>query len=609
MKETTQKLLEFLSLFARVLRLVFTADKRLTVLTVLFGLVGTLLVPAQLWITKVLIDDIVFLAGGPIGFDAYLPFITPLAVLGAVWIASGALETVTHVHQKVLISKVNHSAQSLMLSKAMTLDLAFFESPELQGELEHARRGSQRNENIAYLTIDSIRRAVALISLVALTLPLQPIVFPVLLVVSAPKFFFDSKFIRKLHDWYLQFNTRLRRAEYFSEILSSKEAAKEVRIYGTGMYFINRFDAIFERNIAEQRDLEFAEAKVTVWLSLLRTCGVLAIYLFSVYQAVVGILTVGEMVLIFDVTLRLRGEIFSLFFSGSRFYEHILYIKWFFRFLDLEPSEIPGALSVAVERRRVGATVGSQKGLELRRVSFVYPGTTRVVLSDFSCRILRGESVAIVGENGAGKSTLLKLLSRLYDPTDGEILLDGVDLRDYELQELRRRLSCVFQDFMKYNLSVRENIGLGDVSRMERSEDLRCAARSVGAGHLLDRLERGLDTELGKIYGAGVDLSGGEWQRLALSRGWFRGGDIMLFDEPTSSLDSVAEREFASLLREESHERLTIVVTHRVATAQAAKRILLMHDGRLTEEGSHDELLSLGGRYVKLFNAQGVGEL
>lgn len=293
----------------------------------------------------------------------------------------------------------------------------------------------------------------------------------------------------------------------------------------------------------------------------------------------------------------------SLFSDLGYFYEHTIFASILFKFLDLERSSVVGALapipdSPAPVPKRI------DKGFEFRNVSFRYPGSDRFILKNLSFTIRAGESAAIVGENGAGKTTLVKLLARFYDPTEGVILLDGKDLRDHDPKDLHRHIGVIFQDYVRYDLSARENISFGQVDRMENEEEIAEAARKGGATDVVGRLPRGMDTMLGRTLDEGVDLSGGEWQKMALSRAFMRQAQILILDEPTAALDAFAEYELHRQFAELTTGKMTIFISHRFSTVRMARHILILRDGQLTEEGSHEELMAMGGLYADMFNTQ-----
>jgi ATP-binding cassette, subfamily B, bacterial len=332
----------------------------------------------------------------------------------------------------------------------------------------------------------------------------------------------------------------------------------------------------------------------------------MAVWIYAIYLATMGRITIGDLALVIQVIEQERNALEQAFFVGGLFYEHSLYVANLLHFLDLKPTGIVGALASPADssNRLLLAPSSAGQEIEFRHVSFRYPGIETNVITNLSFTIHPGETVALVGENGAGKTTLVKLLARLYDPCEGAIRLDGHDLREYDLESLRSQIGVIFQDYLCYQLTARENIGFGKLEYLDDTERVLRAAELGGARSVVDGLPQGLDTMLGRTFDSGVDLSGGEWQKMALSRAFMRDTQLLILDEPTASLDAYAEHELYQKFTELATGRTTLLISHRFSTVRMANHILVLRDGRLVEEGSHNELIALKGRYAEMYNLQ-----
>ena len=394
-----------------------------------------------------------------------------------------------------------------------------------------------------------------------------------------------------------------RMAEYLSRLLGSREAVKEIRIFALHEELLRRFNTfwgLFER---ETFRLRFAQERFGFLLGLVAMMGTASIWAYAVVRAVGSHISVGTVALAFQAAQQARSGFSEMFGNLGLFYEHTIFAGTLFRFLDLDPRSVEGALAPSPASP---APVPDRltQGIEFHNVSFRYPGSDQYVLKDISFAIRAGESVAVVGENGAGKTTVIKLLARFYDPAEGAIFLEGRDLREYDPEDLRRQTGVIFQDFVRYHLSAKENIGFGEVDLLDDSDRIERSAYEGGAIDLIRGLPEGYDTILGKEFDGGIDLSGGEWQKVALSRAFMKEARILVLDEPTAALDAFAERDVFSRFAELTSDRTAIFISHRFSTVRMADRILVLHRGELVEQGSHEELLGRNGRYARMFNTQ-----
>jgi ATP-binding cassette subfamily B protein len=378
---------------------------------------------------------------------------------------------------------------------------------------------------------------------------------------------------------------------------ASKESAKEVKVFGLAGHLRGRFASITDNLIQQNRRLTRYRLKWGSLLALLGSSGYYGAYAFIVIQAVQGRLSIGDLIFLAGALAASSSHIQMIFSTFSSIADQALFLSDLREFFLMEPR-------IGSRPEALPAPRPIRDGFEFRNVSFHYPGSTRLVLRDLDFRLAPGERVALVGENGQGKTTLVKLLARLYDPTGGKILLDGVDLRDYRVEDVQREIGVIFQDFMRFDMTARENIAAGRIERLNDETRLGEAARKSRAGEIIERLPRGLDQILGRRFEGGVDLSGGEWQKFALARAYVRDAQVLILDEPTAALDAVAEYEVFRRFAELTRDRMALLISHRFSTVRMADRIVVLEGGAIREQGTHQQLIATGGRYANMFELQ-----
>jgi ATP-binding cassette subfamily B protein len=385
--------------------------------------------------------------------------------------------------------------------------------------------------------------------------------------------------------------------DYLRQVGGSKEAAKELKLFNLSEYLTGRFtklsQAIFEENVALNKRRLF-------WGGLLAIVGQLgyyAAYGYSIYQTIQGRYSIGDLTLITTAIMQAMANIQQAFSTASGVADQALFLTDLLAFFEMKPT-------VASKANGLPTPMPITRGFEFRNVSFVYPGTDRRVLSDFNFTLRPGERVALIGENGQGKTTVVKLITRLYDPTEGQILLDGIDLREYDLANLHAGIGVIFQDFMRYEMTARENIEVGRIEVPHTLEEIEEAGEKSLAAGVIERLPGGYDQMLGRRFETGVDLSGGEWQKLALARAYLRDAQLLILDEPTAALDARSELQVFERFAELTEGKMALLISHRFSTVRMADRIVVLEGGRLVEEGSHQQLMALGGRYAAMFEMQ-----
>jgi ATP-binding cassette subfamily B protein len=520
------------------------------------------------------------------------PVLGVLALLVLVMLASESLRALTRWVRTVQSERVKDHVSGLIHSQSLEVDLAFYESPEFFDHLHRAQidavyRPLELLENLGGLVQNGI-------TLVAMALVLLPYGawLPLALVVSTlPALFVVLHHRLKMHDWRLKATPDERRAWYYQWVMTSRESAAELRLFDLGGHFKSRFQDTRSRLREQYSQLVKSQSKAELAAGV-AALGVTGLTMgWMVWRAAHGRIGLGDLTLLYQAFSQGQRLMRTLLENLGELYSNSLFLENMVEFLKLTPSVTDGASPGDVP-------VPPRQQIDFDRVTFRYPGSQRTALDRFTLRLVAGRTTAIVGPNGAGKSTLIKLLTRLYDPQEGAVRLDGRDLRELRLADLRRAVTVMFQEPAYYNDTVAENIRLGDIRRTATGEELRDAAAAAGADVVAGRLPDGLDTLLGKWFAGGTDLSTGEWQRIALARAFYRQSPIIVLDEPTSAMDSWAETEWLKNFRRLAEGKTVLVITHRFTTARHADVIHVMDDGRIVESGSHTELLAQGGRYA-----------
>jgi ATP-binding cassette, subfamily B, bacterial len=525
--------------------------------------------------------------------------IVELAILQfVIYSVSSILSTVRNITQQLLQEGVSLRIQRMVMEHAAGLDLQFFEDSASYDLLRQAQQeASMRPVTMISTAFGLIQTGITFASMIALLIGLSPLLALVALVSPIPQFISDTRYGWRGYNIARWASPLRRRMQYLTTLVTTDTFAKEVKLFGLGGYFIRRFQLLAKSYYDRQRRLVTARYLIgNLWGTLSTLAGSIT-YLYVALQAVAGKLTIGDLTLYTSAASSVQSSIQGLLSGFSTMYENNLYLNNLYTLLAT-----PTTVQRPKNPRPLPAVVHGE--IVFDHVSFSYPGTAAQALHDVSFRIAPGETIAVVGRNGAGKSTLIKLLCRLYDPTEGRILLDGVDIREVDPDELRNKIGAMFQDFVSYQATASENIGLGDLPLVEDRPAIEEASRKAGADGLISGLPEGYDTSLGKWFDDGANLSGGEWQKVALGRAFMRDVPILILDEPTSALDAQAEYELFARLRALASGRTAVYISHRFSTVRQADRILFLEHGKLVEEGTHAELMALGGRYARLFQMQ-----
>ena len=584
----------------RVLKLVLSAS---TLLTVFMGVLSILqgFMPAlSIEITQFVVNSVEL----GIRLRSVNPIWLPVGLQLLVVLLTSLLSTLGNIVQQLLQEKVSNKVQLMVLEKSNTLDLAFFEDSTFYDKLRQATdQSTYQPVSMISQTFDLFRTTVTLLSVIVILLRLEWWLAIVALIIPIPAFISSAKYGWIGYQRMRRQSPERRMMGYFVALMSTDTYNKEVKLFTLGSFFIAQFVRLATKFYEENKSIVLRRYLMNfLWTGLTGAANTV-IYLYVAIRAVTGSLGIGGLIAYTQAAVQ-AGQSFQSLLNGiSNTYENNLYINTLFDFMAYEPKIVSPARP---EPMLPNADV---KGLdiEFRNVSFTYPGKdpeTQYALKHVSFKIQAGESIALVGRNGAGKTTMVKLLTRLYDPDDGEILIGGHNIKEYDLKELREQVGVIFQDYVTYYMSARENIGVGRIAQIEDQELVMSAARKSGANAVIEKLPEQYDTMLGKWFEKGTQLSGGEWQKIALARAFIRDARILILDEPTSSLDAQAESEVFSHFRTLTEGKTALFISHRFSTVRLADRIFVLENGAILENGSHAQLMQLDGRYAELFNLQ-----
>jgi ATP-binding cassette subfamily B protein len=509
----------------------------------------------------------------------------------------GILSRAVDYFDSLLADRYMYHVSVEVMRKAAGLDLTVYEDPVFYDRLERAR--VQATDRLAMIQQMGrlIQQTVTASAYAVLLAWYSPLLLLLLVGGVIPAFIGESHFAFLTYAKNFKQTPVRRQMDYLRQVGGSKEAAKELKLFNLSEYLTERFKKLSWRIYEEDVALSRRRLFWTGLLALLAQLGYYSAYVLSIYRTIHGVYSIGGLTVITTAIMQAMSNIQQMFSTASGVADQALFLTDLLAFFEMKP---------AVESKPNGLPTPRpiQRGFEFRDVSFAYPGTDRRILSNFNFTLYPGERVALIGENGQGKTTVVKLITRLYDPTEGSILLDGVDLREYDLADLHSEIGVIFQDFMRYEMTARENIAMGRIEVDHADDAIEYAAKKSMASEVIARLRNGYDQMLGRRFEGGVDLSGGEWQKVALARAYLRDAQLLVLDEPTASLDARSEFEVFERFAELTCGKMALLISHRFSTVRMADRIVVLEGGRLVEEGNHGQLLALGGRYAAMFEMQ-----
>jgi len=581
----------------RALELVWSTNRPLTLALAGGTLAGGILPAAVAYVGSLIVDALVsaIRSGGGAGHALQLVLLEGLLVA-----AISAAQRGISFCQSLLRAQLGQRVNVMILEKALTLDLQHFEDSEFYDKLTRARReASTRPLSLVMRTFFLVQNGISLVSFGALLAHFSPWAVVVLLLAGLPAFVAEAKFSGDAFRLFRWRSPETRMQIYLETVLAREDHVKEVKLFGLGTRLLERYQAIFRRLYQEDRALTIRRDLWGFFLSLIGSGALYGAYAWIAISTVRQLISIGQMTMYVALFRQGQTTVSAMLTAVGGMYEDNLYLSTLYEYLETEVI-LPTGSSVRGPH--------PEDGIRFEDVSFTYPGAQEAALENITLHLVPGTSLALVGENGSGKTTLIKLLTRLYAPTSGRILLDGQDLAEWDEAALRERIGVIFQDFARYQLLVGENVGAGDERYFEDEERWRAAAVKGRASDFIDTLPAGYQTQLGKWFKDGRELSGGQWQKIALSRAFMRSrADILVLDEPTAAMDAQAEAEVFEHFRQLARERITILISHRFSTVRMADQIVVLNNGHIIERGSHEQLMQLHGRYAQLFTLQARG--
>ena len=583
----------------RAVQLVWTTSRPLTIFLAVLTLVAGLLPAAIAYVGKLIVDGVVLASGSGLESDRFLTlgYLTIEAIL--VSLLAGSQRGLT-VSQSLLRVLLGQKVNVLILEKALKLDLVHFEDSEFYDKMTRARReASSRPLSLVSSTFSIVQNAISLVTYGGLLLKFSFWAVAVLLISAVPAFVAETRFAGEAFRLFRWRAPETREQTYLETLIAREDFAKEVQLYQLGSMLLERYRSIFQRLYGEDRNLTIRRGVWGYLLSLLSTAAFYFAYAWIVVEAIAGKISLGDMTMYLMVFRQGQTTFSGTLTSIGGMYEDNLYLSNLYEFLE-QPLPKPGG------KASFGLIPGD--GIRFENVSFKYPGSLQPALKNLSLHLIPGEKLAIVGENGSGKTTLIKLLTRLYTPDAGRILLDGLDLQQWDIEVLHKRIGVIFQNFVRYQFTVGENIGVGDVEHLEDKARWQTSAEKGMAQPFIEQLPERFQTQLGRWFKNGQELSGGQWQKIALARAFMRNkADILVLDEPTAAMDAEAEFQIFDRLRSLTKKQMVILISHRFSTVRMADTIVVLSGGELVEQGTHEKLLQAGGRYARLFSLQAAG--
>ena len=578
-----------------VLRIVWESGGSVVAFNLIFRIFSSLLPMALLWVTKLIIDNIVHV------ISTHQPVPTRLWQLvaiefGLAVLASILSRTIDYLDALLADNYTRHVSIQVM-KHAADLDLIAYEDPIFYDRLERARVQATDRLGMIQSMGRLVQQVVITVSLSVSIVVFSPWLLLLLIAGVVPAFLGESHFAFLSYAKNFRQTPIRRQLDYLRVLGGSKEAAKELKLFGLKDFLVGRFTRLSNQIYAEDIALARRRLVAGALLSVIGAAGYYGAYVLVIWRTVTGMLSIGTLTFLAGAILQASSNIQQIFSTLSSIADQALFLTDLIAFLQMEPTirSRPNALPAPQPIRR---------GFEFRNVSFRYPGGGHLILNNFNFHLRPGERVALIGENGQGKTTIVKLLTRLYDPLDGQVLLDGIDLREYSLETLYREIGVIFQDFMRYEMTASENIGVGRIDEVNNLPLVQLSAEKSLADEVIARLPLGYEQMLGRRFEGGVDLSGGEWQKVALARAYLRDAQVLILDEPTAALDARSEYEVFQRFAELTRGKTALFISHRFSTVRMADRIVVIEGGRVAEDGKHDELTHLGGRYAEMFEMQ-----
>ncbi len=580
-------------------RLIYQTSPAMFITNVILRAFRAAIPVTMLYLGKLIIDEVVRLTDVTGDKDLSYLFMLIGAEFGLA-IISDATNRATVLLDSLLGDKFSNETSVRLMKHAGTLDLAQFEDAAFYDKLERARRQTVTRTALMTQVLGQMQNIITIGFLSIGLVAFSPWLILLILVAVVPAFLGESHFNERSYSLNNQWTPERRELDYFRYIGASDETAKEVKIFGLSGFLVSHFATLANKYYLANRKVAVARARWGSVFAAIGSAGYYGAYIIIIFQTVNGTLSIGDLTFLSGSFMRLRGLLESVLNQFSSMAEGALYLRDFFDFFEMKPL-IPS------QEKATAIPKPIRQGFVFEDVGFHYPNTNQWAVRHLNFTLQAGEKLALVGENGAGKTTLIKLLSRLYDPTEGRILLDGVDLKEYNPEELRAEIGVIFQDFVQYQMTAATNIAVGNIEEQYNHIKIDDAAYRGMADRVIQKLPKGYDQMIGRRFANGVNLSGGEWQKVAISRAYMRDAQILVLDEPTAALDARAEYEVFQRFSDLTRGKTAVLISHRFSTVRMADRILVLENGQMREIGTHQELLEKGGKYAELFSLQAQG--
>ena len=578
-----------------VLKIVWESGRGVVTLGLITRVMVAVIPVAIAYVTKLLIDRTIAVYYHKAPLDSYLWFLAGSEF--ALAMANNLISRLIDYYDSVLADRYTRYVSIQVMRHASALDLQAYENPVFYDRLERARVQATDRLGMIQSLGRLFQQTITTISLSAVILFYSPWLLLLLVACLIPAFLGESHFAFLSYAKNFRQTPAKRQLDYLRQLGGSKEAAKELKLFGLSDFLTDRFtglsNAILDENLALSRKRLIAVSL----LSILSTGGYYGAYVWVIYMTATGVYSVGTLSMLTSNIMNAANNISQIFSLLSGIADQALFLTDLLAFFEMEPT-------VTSKPNALMAPRPIRKGFEFKNVTFHYPGVDRLILNNLNFRLEPGERIALIGQNGQGKTTIVKLMSRLYDPSEGRILLDGVDLREYNIEDLCKEIGVIFQDFMRYEMTARENIAVGRIEYLPDLDRIKHAASQSLADGVIAKLGDGYDQMLGRRFDGGVDLSGGEWQKLALARAYLRESQVLILDEPTAALDARAEFEVFERFNELTVGKMALFISHRFSTVRMAERIIVLENGSIAEEGSHDKLMARSGIYAEMFELQ-----
>ncbi|WEJ34012.1 ABC transporter ATP-binding protein [Devosia sp. SD17-2] len=593
----------------RLVAQIWRTSRWLTAATVVLRLIAAFQPVAVLYAAKLIVDEVVRLtaiaAPGPEFIDWWssgllTPVLWLLVLEFSLVLANDIIARATGLVDSILSELHSNQVSIELMGHAARLDLMHFESAEYQDRLERARRQAAGRNALLSQMFGQAQDILTVMTLAGGLFFYAPWLILLLPLSFIPSIWGETRFNTLAYMLSRWRTPERREIEYLRQIGASAETAKEVKLFGLGDYLISRFRTLANQIFIENRRVAMLRASWGALFTGIASLAYYAAYGYIVWRTITGEFTLGDLAFLSGSFLRLNGLFQRILLGFTQIAGQSMYLDDLFSFFEIEPTVLPPE-----NPKKFPAPIRSEIAFE--NVGFRYPETENWVVRDLSFTLAAGQTLALVGENGAGKTTIAKLLTRLYDPSEGRITIDGIDLRDMDPKDIHAHVGVIFQDFIRYSFTARDNIGVGRIEAREDQERINLAAEQSLADSVIAKLPKGYDQQLGRLFKQGRDLSGGEWQKVAIARAYMRDAELIILDEPTAALDAKAEAEVFARFKNLAHGKSAVIISHRFSTVRMADRILVLDNGAILEAGTHEELLAINGRYAELFELQAAG--